>query len=140
MTAERYGWFVTASGRRAFVEDPRACDLVIEDIAHALSNICRFGGHCSRFYSVAQHSVCVSALVERTRPDLALHALLHDAAEAYVGDVIRPIKPTLRVRRFSSPPLTFVGAEQFVDAERRVEAAILDAFDLTCSLRPRCAT
>lgn len=89
---ERGDWFCTASGRRVHVLDPKPDEIVIDDIAHALSNLCRFGGHSRDFYSVAQHSVIVSQNVPEK---IAREALLHDAAEAYLGDVIRPLKQSL---------------------------------------------
>lgn len=64
----------------------------INDIAHALGNICRFTGHTKKFYSVAEHSVHCSYLVPK---DWELEALLHDAHEAYVGDVNSPLKSLL---------------------------------------------
>lgn len=82
----------TISG--AFV-DPLAPDpdlIHVEDIAHALSHQCRFGGHAPHFYSVAQHSVEVAHLVPEA---LRLQALMHDASEAYLVDVPRPVKARL---------------------------------------------
>jgi len=75
-------------------------DLCIDDIAHALSNICRFAGHCSTFYSVARHSIFVSKLMfEYTPPQDAARAamvgLMHDASEAYMCDIPTPIKEEL---------------------------------------------
>jgi hypothetical protein len=67
--------------------DPRL--ISITDIAHALSNICRYTGHTSKFYSVAEHSIHVSRLVPAKD---AFWGLIHDAAEAYVGDLNRPLK------------------------------------------------
>lgn len=85
-------WMQTHSGRAYWPLSPRVADVDIADIAHALSMICRFGGHVSRFYSVAEHSVHVSHCVPS---EFALQALLHDATEAYVGDVVRPLKQNL---------------------------------------------
>lgn len=79
----------TSSGWRYYPQDPRPGDFDIHDIAHALANQCRFGGHVSRFYSVAEHSVHVSY---ECCTRYALDGLLHDASEAYLVDVPRPAK------------------------------------------------
>lgn len=79
----------TFSGRKFWALDPRPEDIELIDIAHALSNNCRWGGHCGPFYSVAEHSVLTAALLPR---HLQLAGLLHDASEAYLIDLPRPIK------------------------------------------------
>lgn len=83
------GLIATYSGRVINPLDPDPAAIVIEDIAHALSNSCRFTGHVKKFYSVAEHSVRVSNILP---PELALTGLLHDASEAYLSDMARPVK------------------------------------------------
>lgn len=85
----RGDWMQTFTGRAFFPLDARVEDIDELDIAHALSLLCRYGGHARRFYSVAEHCVLMS---EAVAPEHALWALLHDATEAYVGDVVRPLK------------------------------------------------
>lgn len=88
-------WFQTYTGRVIDLEaHPREWPIVIEDIAHALSLICRWSGHVKKFYSVAQHSFLMSCQVNDPERSLAL--LLHDASEAYLNDVISPLKRRLR--------------------------------------------
>src|SRR3954469_23683409 len=84
----------TVSGRWVNPFDPDPEQLDIGDIARALANQCRFGGHCRVFYSVAQHSVAVSELVQQRGGDAedVFAALMHDAAEAYLGDMPHPLK------------------------------------------------
>lgn len=83
-------WISTYTGRVFSLDRPSPEQVDIEDIARSLSKLCRFVGHCQEFYSVAQHSVLVSLCIEEE--DLRLPALLHDAHEAYLGDVSRPLK------------------------------------------------
>jgi hypothetical protein len=92
---ERHGdWQLTASGRRFWLLDPRADEIDIDDIAHHLARICRWGGAPTGHYSVAEHSVHLAThFANRREPVLARWALLHDAAEAYLGDIVRPLKP-----------------------------------------------
>jgi len=99
-------------GRQFWPMDPRPHEVFIDDIAHALSMLCRFGGHCLRFYSVAEHSVLLARVA---RPEHKLWALLHDASEAYLVDVPRPIKPALH---------------GYKDAENKITRAIAVRFNL----------
>lgn len=91
-TYRRGAWMQTYTGRQFYPLDPRAQDVHPADIAHALSLLCRYGGHVDRFYSVAEHCFLLSHAVA---PRHALWALLHDATEAYVGDMVRPLKHQL---------------------------------------------
>jgi 5'-deoxynucleotidase YfbR-like HD superfamily hydrolase len=108
------GRVLTVSGRCVDLTALRPEDISLTDIAHALSQICRWTGHTSRFYSVAEHCVHVSHLVP---PRAARAALLHDAAEAYLSDLSRPVKQ-LR------------GLEGYVLLERQVDAVVRTRFEL----------
>ena len=91
--AERIGdWKQTFTGRKFWPRDPRPEEIYIEDIAHSLSLQCRYTGHVRRFYSVAEHSLRVSEWVTGCGREMALWGLLHDAAEAYLGDMSAPLK------------------------------------------------
>lgn len=102
----------THSGRYVDLADPQPESFVIEDIARGLSNTCRFGGQCSQFYSVAQHSVLVSHLVPKQHQ---MAALLHDGSEGYAPDLQTPLKAML---------------PEFKAIEERVQAAIFKRFGL----------
>jgi hypothetical protein len=106
----------TATGRKFWPMDPRADEVFIEDIAHSLSMQCRYAGHCLRFYSVAEHSVLIARhLRGQYDEQTALWGLLHDASEAYLVDVPRPVKPYLT---------------GYKTAEAKVMAAVCERFGL----------
>ncbi len=115
-------WIQTFSRKQFWPLDPKAVDVDIVDIAHALSHLCRFSGHCEDFYSVAQHSVMGATVgldgSGLTRPipkALRLAFLLHDASEAYIVDVPRPIKPALLGYR---------------ELESKVQGAVWERFEM----------
>jgi hypothetical protein len=87
----------TFGSRQFWPLDPRSAEIELVDIAHALSMQCRYAGHCLRFYSVAEHCVHVATwlMQQGYSADSALKGLLHDATEAYLVDVPRPVKPFL---------------------------------------------
>ncbi|KYG67950.1 HD family phosphohydrolase [Bdellovibrio bacteriovorus] len=86
-------WVITLSGTRFNILDPDPAAVRMEDIACALARQARFNGHTRFFYSVGQHS-CLGAEVSPTK-EIALHMLFHDATEAYVGDLVSPVKALL---------------------------------------------
>jgi hypothetical protein len=108
------GCIVTFSGSRFCPLNPSPEDIRIEDIGHALAHQCRFGGHTCQFYSIAQHSILVSQLC---RPEDALWGLLHDASEAYLQDVVRPLKELAEF-------------EAYRLAERHLQHCIVERFGL----------
>jgi 5'-deoxynucleotidase YfbR-like HD superfamily hydrolase len=124
-------WIQTYTGRAFDLLDPQPEQIDIVDIAHSLSNLCRFTGHAAVFYSVAQHSCLVAELTRdlwrsehgAEPPDVVLlAALLHDAAEAYVGDVSTPLKRAMREISF--------GHFSYDQIEARVHKAIAARFGI----------
>lgn len=108
----------TNSGHNIDLGDFSKALFDIQDIAHSLSNICRFTGATQRFFSVAQHSIMVCDIVP---PKFKLAALLHDASEAYLGDFSAPMK-----RMFPD----------FKMLENKIERAIFETFGLDFPLHP----
>ena len=107
-------WIQTYTGVRFTPTNPNPDAIVIQDIAHALSNQCRFSGHVKQFYSVAQHCVLVSYICNF---EDAMTGLLHDATEAYLVDVPRPLK---RSGKFDS----------YLEFEEKMRLAICNRFNL----------
>lgn len=111
------GWMGTSTGKKFWPLAPRPEDVDVRDIARGLAMTCRYGGQVKRYYSVAEHCVLVSRHVA---PELALKALFHDCAEAYIGDMIRPLKHQSEMAAFRT-------------AEREIEACINLALGLNVS-------
>lgn len=116
---EAYGWIGTYSGGRISPFNPRPEDIRMQDIVASLPHICRFGGQIIWLYSVATHSCMIyeygkQALGVTNEKELAW-ALLHDAAEAYIGDVPRPVKHAIPA---------------FQEIDNRIMAAIAEKYDL----------
>ena len=109
-------WFPTRSGIIFDLDAPRADMVRWDDVAEALAKLCRFNGHCEGHYSVAEHSVRVGALLP---PKRAIYGLLHDAHEAYLGDLIAPLKELLRA-----------DTDAYDKIERRIDNVIWEAAGL----------
>ena len=111
-------WIETFTGKRVNPLHMRPEDLDIRDIAHALSQLCRFTGHCKFLYTVGMHSILVAERMEAgfiSSPTDCLAALLHDATEAYLNDMSRPTKNSIG---------------QYKEVENRLMGAVVDRFDL----------
>lgn len=103
-------WIQTYTGRKFDLIAPTADMICLRDIAHALAHLCRFTGHTKRFYSVAEHSIWVS---QRVPAEHALSGLLHDATEAYLGDVSTPLKSLLPDYKLMEQRLWHVIADKY---------------------------
>jgi hypothetical protein len=128
-TWRRGDWMQTYTGKKFYPMDPQVEDVDILDIAHSLSMQCRYNGHVDQFYSVAEHCVLMSNWIEEEYWDaegggglpllevleLSLWALLHDAPEAYIGDMIRPVK---------------LHMPEFCDLDDRIMSVIATKFNL----------
>lgn len=112
-------WILTQSGQQFDLLRPTASMIKPVDIAHTLSRLCRFNGHTRAHYSVAQHSLIVASLVPTEHQ---LVALLHDATEAYIGDMTRPLKAVM-------PEYQYV--------ENQIWLAVCERFDIQIDL-PGC--
>lgn len=112
-----YDKMITYSGREFNPMEIEEKDVCIEDVAHALSLLCRGGGHLKYFYSVGQHSInCANEALARKWPEkVVLGCLLHDASEAYISDIIRPVKRHLA---------------NYVEIEEMILAVIFQKFGL----------
>jgi hypothetical protein len=102
----------TFTGKKFHPFSPSVDEICIEDIAHSLSRVCRYSGQCPRFYSVAEHSVKVASLLP---PHLKLEGLLHDASEAYISDLPKPVK---------------IHLPEYVVIEKGIEEAVSCKFNL----------
>jgi hypothetical protein len=111
----KYDYIGTFTNKKFHFLNPSVDEVCIEDISQALSMNCRYSGHVKMFYSVAEHSCLIFDLVLSKNGDLkeAFGALMHDASEAYLTDVPRPIKPHLK---------------GYMDIESKAEAVIQEAF------------
>jgi len=110
------GWIETYTGRMVTPLTPNPRTLGITDIAYALANKCRYTGHTAKYYSVAEHCVLMAQYGLYTSTEVARWALLHDAVEAYLPDIPRPLKP---------------GIPGWAEIEGRMERAVLTHFQLT---------
>lgn len=106
-------WMITASGRRVDLIAPDPSTIKVVDIFDALARLCRFNGHCKRFYSVAEHCLIGAQALRTKKQKLAF--LLHDATEAYIGDITSPLKSLL---------------PDYVLIERQLESVIRDRYQL----------
>jgi hypothetical protein len=100
----------TYTGRPFYPLEPREQDVDIFDIAHSLSMLCRYNGAVRKFYSVAEHCVLLSHAVD---PENAQWALLHDAAEAYIGDMAWPLKQEMPAFRLAEDGIMSVICTKF---------------------------
>lgn len=123
MTTKEDQWILTYSGKQFFPFNPKLDQICIQDIAHALSMICRYTGHVKQFYSVAQHSCYVSDYCPQ---ELKLYGLLHDATEAYLADINRPTKEFLPDYKKLEQDLELIIISKYLGMNSNLELSLPD--------------
>lgn len=121
MTDEQKAWIITYTGKKFYHLNAQPEMVCEEDIAHSLSQLCRWTGHTRYFYSVAQHSVYTSRICP---PEIAFDCLMHDSSEAYLGDMNRPLK------HFTA------AGPAYLEIEEKVEQVIFEKFGVPYPMSP----
>jgi 5'-deoxynucleotidase YfbR-like HD superfamily hydrolase len=135
-------YILTHSGRKFDFSNPQPHMVVLDDVAHALAHLNRYTGHAAYGYSVAQHSVAVSRYLELTGESLLVQfgGLMHDAHEAYFGDISAPLKLFFKLGARARDIQSMVSKEFGVtlqllaDVEDRIQAVVAEAFGVTMDL------
>jgi hypothetical protein len=124
-------WIQTFTGRKFWPLEPTADDICLEDIAHALSNICRFNGHSLSFYSVAQHAVFVADIIKDLGYDreFQFYGLHHDDSEAYLSDITRPVKAYLPNYKMIESNLEKIVLEHFKITDSELKHDVMKKAD-----------
>lgn len=120
-------WIQTASGKKFHLLEPATQEVSIQDIAESLSKLCRFSGHTQYFYSVAQHSCFVMSLLPIAAQP---YGLLHDAHEAYTGDLTNPVRNLVTAK---------AGYDVWKDVTHNIEKTVHEAFGLAWPPHPTLA-
>jgi 5'-deoxynucleotidase YfbR-like HD superfamily hydrolase len=129
-------YIITRTGQQFDFDAFTSDDIRIEDVAAALSKLCRFTGHTTKFYSVAEHSLLVAQLVGLNGGSIRdqLWGLLHDAPEAYVGDMSTPLKAYLQTE-FECQPET-VGVEAYQELHDLIQVSLCHKLGLPETMPP----
>ena len=125
------GWMEVYTGTKFYPVFPRAKDVSIVDIAHSLSLLCRFNGHCAYFYSVGHHSLNCYEVAKSSYSSIRIQffALMHDAAEAYLSDIVRPLKPFVQGYKDLEDNVEFAVWKHFGYTPTEAEWAIVKRID-----------
>jgi hypothetical protein len=120
-------WIGTYTGEKFVFNNIEKNKIHIEDIAHSLSMLCRYNGHCKKFYSVEEHSILVSSVL---LDELKIHGLLHDAAEAFISDIPKLFKKTIpNIKETEELILRHIYSELKIQYPSELEIRIIKVVD-----------
>ena len=123
-------WLQTFTGKKFYFSRPNSGSINIIDIAHALSRIPRFYGHTDKFYSVAEHCILASKICDSVDESKSHIALLHDASEAYIGDIVSPLKNLMGKKIKKIERQTLIAIFKRFDIKDKCLPSIVEEIDL----------